>query len=178
MTGNFIPNWAKETTTPEIQEIMKKLRDYGSSNLYQAMLRWILQNPNMTSCAVGMDTVQQVVEDCEAVKTRELTAEQKELLEMYASAADKDYCRMCETCSQSCPRGVAVADILRFRMYYKNYGRRDYAVGLYNELADCQKATQCDGCRLCEKSCPNQLAVVDKLQEAASSLSGDRAHGC
>ncbi|MHC4538228.1 MAG: aldo/keto reductase, partial [Planctomycetota bacterium] len=178
MTGNFIPNWAKETATPEIREIMKKLEDYGPSNLYQAMLRWILQNPNVTACAVGMDTIQQVVEDCEAVRTRELTAEQRELLEMYASVANGDYCRMCETCDQSCPRGVAVSDILRFRMYYKNYGRRDYAVSLYDELADRQKAAQCDGCRLCEENCPNQLAIVDKLHEAASILTDDRAHRC
>ena len=178
MTGNFIPNWAKEAARPEIQEIMKKLKDYGPSNLYQAMLRWILQNPNVTACAVGMDTVQQVVENCEAVKARKLTAEQNELLEMYAGIADKDFCRMCETCSQFCPRGVAIADILRFRMYYKNYGRRDYAISLYNELADCQKVTQCDGCRLCERNCPNQLAIVEKLQEAASILTDDRAHFC
>ena len=178
MTGNFIPNWAKEAANPEIQEIMKKLKDYGPSNLYQAMLRWILQNPNVTACAVGMDTVQQVVENCEAVRARKLTAEQNELLEMYAGIADKDFCRMCETCNQFCPRGVAIADILRFRMYYKNYGRRDYAINLYNELADCQKVTHCDGCRLCEKNCPNQLAVVEKLQEAASILTDDRAHFC
>jgi predicted aldo/keto reductase-like oxidoreductase len=170
LTGNFIPYWAKQTVNPEIQEIMKKLRDYGPSNLYQAMLRWILQNPNITACAVGMDTVQQVVEDCEAVRTRKLTAAQKELLDMYAGIADKDYCRMCETCIQSCPRGVAVADILRFRMYYKNYGRQDYARNLYSELPDCQKFTQCDNCRMCENNCPNQLAVVEKLREAASIL--------
>jgi predicted aldo/keto reductase-like oxidoreductase len=178
MTGNFIPNWAKEAASPEIQEIMKKLKDYGPSNLYQAMLRWILQNSNVTACAVGMDTVQQVVENCEAVKTRKLTAEQKELLEMYAGIADKDFCRMCETCDRFCPRGIAIADILRYRMYYKSYGRRVYAKNLYSELADCQKVTQCDGCRLCERNCPNQLAVVEKLQEAASILTDDRAYFC
>jgi len=170
LTGNFIPYWAKETVHPEIQEMMKKLKDYGPANLYQAMLRWILQNPNITACAVGMDTVQQVVEDCEAVRTRKLTAAQKELLDMYAGIADKDYCRMCETCIQSCPKGVAVADILRFRMYYKNYGRKDYARNLYSELPDCQKLTQCNRCRICEINCPNQLAVVEKLREAASIL--------
>jgi len=178
MTGNFIPNWAKETATPEIQEIMRKLKDYGPSNLYQAMLRWILKNPNVTACAVGMDTIQQVVEDFEAVRTRTLTAEQRELLEMYAGIAGKDYCRMCETCGQFCPRGVAIADILRFRMYYKNYGRKEYAISLYNELADCQKVTQCDGCRLCERNCPNQLAILEKLQEAASILADNRVHFC
>ena len=88
MTGNFIPNWAKETTLPEIQFIMQKLQDYGPSNLYQAMLRWILENDNLTAAAVGMDTVQQVVENVEAVRTPAITARQKELLDLTAGVAN------------------------------------------------------------------------------------------
>jgi len=175
MTGNFIPNWAKETVEPEVQEIMKKLRDYGPENLYQAMLKWILQNPNVTSCAVGMDTVQQVVENVEAVKTRKLSIVQQELLEMYANHADKDYCRMCETCSPSCPQGIPIPDVLRFRMYYKNYGQTDRARTLYNQLANSQKATECNRCGICEEKCPNKLSIVKKLQEAHLILGSNRS---
>ena len=37
-----------------IMLIMKKLKEYGPQNLYQAILRWILSNPDVTACAVGM----------------------------------------------------------------------------------------------------------------------------
>ncbi len=174
MTGNFIPYWAKQTSEPEIQEIMKKLRDYGPQNLYQAMIKWIIQNPNVTACAVGMDTVQQVVEDVEAVTSFEITAHQEELLELYAGVADKDYCRLCTTCVPHCTKGIPVPDILRFRMYYNNYGWGDYAKSLYNELPDYQKVTQCDDCGMCESHCPHQLKIVEKLQEAHSILAEEK----
>jgi len=174
LTGNFIPYWAKQTAEPEIQEIMKKLRDYGPQNLYQAMIKWIIQNPDVTACAVGMDTVQQVVEDVEAVTSFEITAQQEELLELYAGIADKDYCRLCTTCVPHCPKGIPIPDILRFRMYYNNYGWGDYAKSLYNELPDYQKVTQCDGCGICESHCPYQLKIVEKLQEAHSILAVEK----
>jgi len=174
LTGNFIPYWAKQTAEPEIQEIMKKLKDYGPQNLYQAMIKWILQNPNVTACAVGMDTVQQVVEDVEAVTSFEITAQQEELLELYAGVADKDYCRLCTTCVPHCPKGIPVPDILRFRMYYNNYGWGDYAKSLYNELPDYQNVTQCDDCGMCESHCPHQLKIVEKLQEAHSILTEEK----
>jgi len=166
LTGNFIPYWAKQTAEPEIQEIMKRLRDYGPQNLYQAMLRWILQNPDVSACAVGMDTVQQVVEDVEAVTSREITSVQKELLEDYAQLAEKNYCRLCETCTPHCPKGIPVPDILRFRMYYDNYGHKEYAMSLYNELPDHKKVTECDECGICEKHCPYNLSIVEKLNQA------------
>jgi len=174
LTGNFIPYWAKQTAEPEIQEIMKKLRDYGPQNLYQAMIKWIIQNPDVTACAVGMDTVQQVVEDVEAVTSFEITAQQEELLELYAGVADKDYCRLCTTCVPHCPKGIPVPDILRFRMYYNNYGWGDYAKNLYNELPDYQRATQCDDCGICENHCPHQLKIVEKLKEAHSILAEEK----
>jgi len=170
LTGNFIPYWANQTHNPEIQEMMKKLKEYGSKNLYQAMLRWILQNENVTAAAVGMDTVQQVIENVEGVITREMTSIQKELLELYTRIADKDYCRMCETCIPHCPKGIPVSDILRFGMYYNNYQWGDYAKNLYNELPEYKKVTRCDDCGRCEEHCPNQLPVVEKLYRAHAAL--------
>ncbi|MCL5019291.1 MAG: aldo/keto reductase [Patescibacteria group bacterium] len=177
LTGNFIPYWANQTSDPEIQEIMKKLKDYGPKNLYQAMLRWNLSNPLITSCAVGMDTVQQVIENAEAVVTREKYASliQDELLEDYARLADKDYCRLCSTCIPECPRGIPIPDVLRFRMYYNNYQWKDYARMLYNGLPEHQKITECDRCGKCEEHCPYELKIVEKLIEAHAILRNDKS---
>lgn len=177
LTGNFIPYWANQTNDPEIQEIMKKLEDYGPKNLYQAMLRWNLGNQNITSCAVGMDTVQQVIEDVEAVVTRDqyASAVQDELLEAYARLADKDYCRLCTTCVPHCPYGIPIPDVLRFRMYFNNYQWGDYAKSLYNELPDHQRVTRCDNCGRCEEHCPYGLKTVEKLHEAHSTLADEKS---
>ena len=55
-------------------------------------------------------------------------------------------------------------------MYYKNYGHHDDARRLYGTLAPGRQATACDGCGICEQTCPNRLAIRDKLQEAHGLL--------
>ena len=102
--------------------------------------------------------------------TKEFSALHRRLLEHYAAAATNDYCRMCETCLPRCPQGVAVADILRFRMYYKNYGHREDARELYAGLPAARQVSACSGCGWCEPACPNKLAIVEKLREAHGLL--------
>ena len=77
---------------------------------------------------------------------------------------------MCETCMPSCPKGIPIPDILRFRMYYKNYGHQDDARELYANLAPHRQVPSCDGCGLCEQACPNKLAIREKIQEAHGLL--------
>ena len=169
MTGHFVPNWAKDTSNPKVAKVMAELKKLGTKNLYQAFLMWVLKNPDVGCAAVGMSTVQDVVEDCAAV-TQKLTGLHYRLLEHYAAVATDDYCRLCETCMPSCPLEIPIPDILRFRMYYKNYGHREDAREYYSALADDHRATACTECGLCEQKCPNKLAIVEKLKEAHSLL--------
>jgi predicted aldo/keto reductase-like oxidoreductase len=125
---------------------------------------WVLKNPNVNCAAVGMNAVPDVEDDCDAVG-KTLTSVHRRLLDMYAAAATGDYCRMCETCLEVCPAGVRIADILRYRMYFKNYGHCQDAREYYADLGSHRQATACTQCRRCEQACPNQLAIVEKLQE-------------
>ncbi len=165
MTGHFVPNWAKDSTDPKVVKMLAELKEFGAEHLYQAFLLWVLKNPNVGCTAVGMTTPQDVVEDCAAV-TRQFTDLHQRLLETYAAACTADYCRMCETCAPHCPEGVAIPQILRFRMYYKNYGHREDAREYYAALPGDRQVPACTGCRICEQTCPNRLAIVEKLQEA------------
>jgi predicted aldo/keto reductase-like oxidoreductase len=169
MTGHFVPNWAKDASNPKVVRVLGELQASGKQNLYQAFLMWVLKNPNVDCAAVGMSTVQDVIENCAAV-AKKLTAAHYRLLEHYAAAATDDYCRLCETCMPSCPQGIPIADILRFRMYYKNYGHRDNARELYAAVPEGRRAPACTECGMCEQKCPNKLAIVAKLEEAHNLL--------
>lgn len=165
MTGHFVPNWAKDMSNPLVARLMAELKQFGAEHLYQAMLMWVLKNPHVCCAAVGMSTVNDAVEDCAAVGQR-LTQRHEELLELYAAAASGDYCRMCETCISSCPAGIRIPDVMRYRMYYKNYGHRDDARELYAAVPAERRVTACTQCGACQQACPNRLAIIDKLQEA------------
>lgn len=169
MTGHFIPNWGKDASNPKVTGLLEELKQFGAKNLYQAFLMWVLKNPNVACAAVGMNTVEDVVEDCGAVAGT-LTSHHRRLLDLYASAATGDYCRLCETCLDSCPAGVRIPDILRFRMYYKNYGHRQDAREYYADLGATRNAAACTECGQCQQACPNHLAIVEKLKEAHQLL--------
>ena len=169
MTGHFIPNWAKNAADAKAARLMAELKQLGTKNLYQAFLMWVLKNPNVCCTAVGMNAPQDVIEDCEAV-AQKFTEVHHRLLEQYAAAATGDYCRMCETCLSSCPAGIRIPDILRFRMYYKNYGHTADAREFYAGLPERQQVPACTGCGQCQAACPNGLAIVEKLKEAHGLL--------
>jgi predicted aldo/keto reductase-like oxidoreductase len=169
MTGHFVPNWAKDASNPKVAKVLGELQVSGKENLYQAFLMWVLKNPNLDCTAVGMSTVRDVTENCAAV-TKKLAAAHYRLLEHYAAAATDDYCRMCETCMPCCPQGIPIADILRFRMYYQNYGHRENAKELYSAVPQDRRPPACSRCGICEQTCPNKLAIVEKLEEAHSLL--------
>jgi predicted aldo/keto reductase-like oxidoreductase len=165
MTGHFVPNWAKDRSNPKVARLMDELKGLGAEHLYQALLMWVLKNPNVCCAAVGMSTVNDVVEDCRAVG-KQFAQRHQQLLEMYAAAATDDYCRLCETCIASCPAGIRIPDILRYRMYYKNYGHRDDAREYYAAVPRGRQVTACTRCGACQQACPNRLAIIEKLDEA------------
>jgi predicted aldo/keto reductase-like oxidoreductase len=169
MTGHFIPNWAKRTDDPQVARVLAELKQLGTQNLYQAFLMWVLKNPRVSCAIVDLNTPQDVVEDCAAV-TQNLTVLHQRLLDHYAALATGDYCRLCETCVPACPAGVRIPDILRFRMYYQNYGHCRDARESYAALASHQQVPACTACGRCEQACPHRLSIVAKLKAAHALL--------
>ena len=82
------------------------------------------------------------------------------LLERYEARNAATQCRYgCSACADSCPQGVPISEVLRTRMYDRDYGdlalaREDYArlgVG----------ASPCLSCadRTCTNACPHGIAI-------------------
>lgn len=169
MSGHYIPNWAGQSTDPMVQTFLKDLKKFGTKNLYQAFLLWVLQNSNVTTAVVGMNEPLDVIDDCKAINGK-FTVMHKELLERYTALATKDYCRLCETCMPSCPRSIQIPDIQRFRMYYKNYGHTLDAREYYAGIIPARRASACDSCGACEAACPNGVSIMKNLEDAHKLL--------
>jgi predicted aldo/keto reductase-like oxidoreductase len=165
-SGHFIPNWAKNSSDKMVQNMLDDLRSFGKKNLYQALLLWVLQNPNISAAVCGFNEPQDVVEDFEGYQGGKLTAFHEDLLKRYYALATNDYCRLCETCVPSCPKGIPIPDIQRFRMYYKNYGHTRDAREYYSSIDPAVNASACDACGICEGKCPSGVAIINCLQDA------------
>jgi predicted aldo/keto reductase-like oxidoreductase len=138
----------------------------------QALVKWMLAQPNIDTISLTMRTFDDVDEFVAASGNPELGAKEKKALEGYGLLLGCDYCRPgCDACLAACPNDVPVHDILRYRLYFNNYGREKYAMGLYAALPPERSANQCATCSgPCVAYCPHNIKVKDKLIEAHTEL--------
>jgi predicted aldo/keto reductase-like oxidoreductase len=138
----------------------------------QALLKWMLAQPNIDTISSSMRTFDDVDEFVEASGKPKLTLKEQETLEGYCKLLDSEYCRPgCDGCLGACPNNVPIHDILRYRLYFSNYGREKYAMNLYSSLPKSRSARQCSTCSgPCTKSCPFNIPIKSKLIEAHSEL--------
>jgi predicted aldo/keto reductase-like oxidoreductase len=138
----------------------------------QALIKWMLAQPNIDTISITMRTIEDIDELVAVSGNPAMTPKEKETLQGYRLRLERDYCRPgCDGCLGTCPHDVPIYDILRYRMYFNNYGLEKYAMGLYASLPRSKQADRCAGCTgPCERSCPYQLAIRSKLLQAHAEL--------
>ena len=102
-------------------------------------------------------------------------AEAADLLEEYLLANRRGYCdHGCDICESSCPVDVAISDVLRTRMYARDYGDLPYARAEYSRLGLGLErgAAACLACAdtPCLGRCPTGLDIPNLMRDAASLL--------
>jgi aryl-alcohol dehydrogenase-like predicted oxidoreductase len=136
-----------------------------------AAFAWVLKHPEVSGLIVTMKTVSEM-EMYLGASGKEFTAVDAAALDRYAQLFGREYCRTgCGECGQSCPKGVAIATIMRYRMYFRDYGMEKRAIESYASLKD--KSDVCSSCETpaCIAGCPYGLPVKDMLADAHGDLS-------
>jgi predicted aldo/keto reductase-like oxidoreductase len=139
----------------------------------QAAIRWVMNNPNIDCCIPTMSSYSHV-EEYVAASGQPLSRADLKMIAAYQRQANNQYCRVsCKDCLSSCPDGVAVNDVLRYKMYFEDYRMERDAMHYYAELEESTKPLNCSNCSgYCEKACPFDLKVKSKLVHAHEVLSG------
>jgi len=149
----------------EIKDLEK-----GGLSFHQATLKWALGHPEVASVAVTFTNFDRIRESVAAVGSG-LTAAETAMLRRYADEMAHRYCRFCTTCEAACPHGVAVAQIMRFEMYFSCYGREKEAMRRYRELPEAATAAVCADCHgSCNTACPFGREVRAGLLDAHTRL--------
>jgi uncharacterized protein len=135
----------------------------------QAALRWVLANAQVAGLIISMASRRQV--DEYAAAPGALSAADHAVLEEYASLFSDQVCRFCNACESSCPEQVRIADILRFSMYYHEYGQQERATTSYARLLAAERAAHCANCAgMCADACGYDLPVKSLLLRADAAL--------
>jgi len=151
-----------------------KLDDFTATEkqtFAQAALKWVLSNSDVSGLVVSIDTPEHVDEYL-AASGQPLEPADRALLERYDALISGLYCRPgCGACLEHCPHDVPVDDVLRWRMYSENYGRREEASRLYAGLDPAHGPDRCAGCDApCAAACPAGIDIRSRLLGAARVL--------
>jgi len=149
----------------------QKLEAYrtGTATLQQAMLKWVLEDRNVTSAVTEILNRTQMEEDL-AVIGAPLTAGERRMLYAHVAENSSEVCRGCAACRKSCPAAIPTTDMLRSLAYVRNYGKSGRAREAWAECGGGQALATCRDCGTCERVCRYGLPVRRLLREAATLL--------
>ncbi|HVM95827.1 MAG TPA: aldo/keto reductase [Candidatus Acidoferrales bacterium] len=131
----------------------------------QSAFRWVLSNPAVACLVISIYEQRQVDEYLYAsgapVRSTDVA-----LLERYDQLVSGDYCQPhCGLCLDSCEYELPINDVLRYRMYFKDYhweseGKRQYAKLDRNASVCAECAAPCAG------KCPIGVPIQEKMVDA------------
>jgi aryl-alcohol dehydrogenase-like predicted oxidoreductase len=130
-----------------------------------AALKWVLRDRRFGATIPSMTDTDQLEENFRAM-SEPFGAQEEKLLAGINEDVRPLYCRMCYKCSGQCPRGMQVADTIRYLSYSDFYGQ--YALGRehFQMLAEQVRAIRCSDCSECAIKCPNGVHVQKRLVRA------------
>ena len=139
----------------------------GSAGLQQAMLKWVLEDKNVTSAITEILNRNQMDEDLGAMGSP-LTAGERRMLFAHVAENTADYCRGCGACRSHCPSSIHTADILRALAYEESYGKTERGRELFIGSGGTAALAACRDCGTCERVCPYRIPVRRRLAAAAA----------
>jgi predicted aldo/keto reductase-like oxidoreductase len=128
----------------------------------RAALKWVLNDPNVTTAVPGFTTFDQLKEDLSVVTDITLTPEELKDLRMGEQVAGL-YCQQCGQCLAGCPKGLPIPDLMRSYMYAYGYRNLQAAHELVGSLD--LAAAPCGSCASCTAVCAKRFDIADRVRD-------------
>jgi hypothetical protein len=129
---------------------------------FGAALKWVLQDPNVSTIVPGFTTFEEMDVDLAVAENPLLTDPEKKDLEKVASASGL-YCQGCRQCLGQCLEGLPIPDLMRAYMYTYGYRNLVHAQDLVLSLNLPDKV--CEDCTLCPVQCSVGFNVPGKIRD-------------
>ena len=128
----------------------------------RAALKWVLNDPNVTTAIPGFTTFDQLKEDWSVVTDIAITPQELKDLHFGEQAAGL-YCQQCGQCVAGCPKGLPIPDLMRGYMYAYGYRNLQAAHELVGSLELAGEA--CGSCASCSAVCAKGFDIADRVRD-------------
>jgi predicted aldo/keto reductase-like oxidoreductase len=139
----------------------------------QARLKAVWENPQIASICSQMPSMALLSQNAAAAmnKTR-LSSLDREALSRYAQASSAGYCAGCtRICESAITEPVPVGRVMRYLMYCRNYGNRNFARSRFQSLPAQTRAVMAQvDYTAAEQRCPQRMPIGRLMREAVSEL--------
>jgi len=136
-------------------------------------MRFVLGNKNVSCALSGMGNMEMLegnlkVGNMEVPMTEEDFRKAAIMMEELKKFSDL-YCTGCNYCLP-CPKDINIPQIFNAYTYHNVYGLTDQARNMWKSYRG-TPVSECTECGVCNKKCPQDINVVEKLKEVAAVLS-------
>lgn len=140
--------------------------------LGQAKLKSVWADERINSIVSEMDSVRYVRENVAAARSEiPLTAEESHQLNQLAALTSGYACNGCKhLCERTIARDVAIAESLRYLMYFESYGKTDHARDLYRAIPVAKREASEEELRRACQVCPQGIDIPARLRRARQLL--------
>ena len=138
----------------------------GSQPDSNAILKWVLQNENISSIVSGMTSLEQLQKNIAMLKNIRLS--EQELRELALASADSEtglYCQQCRNCLPQCPHNLDIPAIMRSYMYA--YGYRNIPQAWHTLANTGISEVGCTNCSSCKIKCSSGFDIKKKILDIA-----------
>jgi len=129
-----------------------------------AALKWVLNDPNVTTAIPGFTTFDQIKEDLTVMTDLKLTPEELKDLRLGEQVAGL-YCQQCGQCLAGCPKSLPIPDLMRSYMYAYGYRNLQAAHELVGSLD--VPENPCGVCASCTAVCAKGFDIADRVRDIA-----------
>ena len=161
--------------TPQIMRLLP-----GAKSPAEIALRYVMSTPGVAVTLSGMSTLEQVEENVRIAGRKTLTtAKQRQTMLKRLESIKEATMQTCTSCGYCmlCPHGVNIPRNFLLLNQARFFGLIDASrqafSGLRKSTEGDQSALACQKCGKCLPKCPNDVPIIEQLEETAELLSGD-----
>jgi len=140
-------------------------KDYSSSTIALAALKWVMNNKNITTSIPGFSGYEHLNEDFSVATNLKFTSEEKKLLSDNDVRVSMGFCRQCGQCLASCPVDTDIPTLMRTHMYSAQYGDFHLARMALDEIPKGKGLQTCVTCTSCVAECANSVDISSRIDE-------------